>query len=601
MSQQNVTASYKSQSRYPLFRLLSYMRPFRKDYVLALIYSTLNKLFDILPEILLGIAVNVVVERKDSWVADITGFTGIMQQLLILGLLTFVIWVLESVFQYLYSLKWRNLAQNVEHLLRVEVYDHIQRATVGEIEQTPAGQLIATINDDINQMERFLENGVNQIVQIIVSTLFIGLVFLYSSPLITLFAIAPIPLILIGAFYFQHKLEPRFLDVRQKAADISVSLTRNLLGLLTIKSYTSEAYERDRIERVSKDYQTANRHTIKISSMVTPVIRMFVLTGFLFTLLIGGYQTIYSGMNVGTFSVLIFLSQRLLWPFNYLAEVTVDYQRVMASTTRVFNLFAWQPEFGDKGVEVVDLLAKDIVFDRVTFRYISADKAIFQDFSLVIPANKTIAFVGESGSGKSTIIKLLCQFYEVDAGGIYFGGENIKDLDKKSWRQRIALVSQEPFLFDGSIRENICYGCDVAGDRQMIEAARIAGIHEFVETLPKTYDTDVGQRGVLLSGGQKQRIAIARAILKDAPILILDEATSAVDNQTEYAIQKALNTLAHHKTTVIIAHRLSTIRHADTIIVMDKGEIIEQGRHEALVARNGHYARLWRIQIGEII
>lgn len=298
--------SYLETSRYPLFRLLNYMKGDRSAYLAATLFSILNKLFDIFPEVLIGGAVDVVVNREHSWLAKLTGYPNMLLQLVLLGALTFIAWSLESVFQYLYSVKWRNLAQAVEHRLRMETYQHIQSARMEDIDKTAIGQLIATINDDINQLERFLEDGINQIIQIVSSTILIGIIFLLCSPLITVFSILPIPFILLGAFYFQHKLEPKFLKVREKAANISAALANNLTGLLTIKSYTAEKFEARRIEELSRNYQQANRETILISSMVTPVIRIMILTGFLFTLLIGGYQTIHGEMNVGVFSLLVF-------------------------------------------------------------------------------------------------------------------------------------------------------------------------------------------------------------------------------------------------------------------------------------------------------
>ena len=573
------------------------MRGYRKDYLFALLYSTLNKLFDIFPEILLGVAVNLVVSQKDSWIAKITGISSIFNQLVILGLITFIIWVCESYFQYLYSLKWRNLAQNVEHKLRMDVYNHIQQSSISKIEQTSTGELISTINDDINQMERFLEDGVNQVTQLFVSILFIGIVFLFASPLITLLAIMPIPFILIGSFYFQHKLSPKFLNVRQKASEISGVLQRNLLGILTIKSFVSEQYESKRVEQTSLNYQKANYETIKISSMVTPIIRMFILTGFMFTLLIGGYKTIYNTMDVGVFSMLIFLSQRLLWPFNELAEVTVDYQRVMASTTRVLNLLTWEVENTKKANVCLEKAKQDIIFDKISFAF-DSNRYIYNNLNLVISAGKTTAFVGESGSGKSTLIKLLCRFYEPQLGNLTYGNIDIKRFSLHDWRKHIAFVSQDTFLFDGTIFENILYGSFSKTEDEVMKASKIAGLHEFVMQLPDKYNTAVGQRGLLLSGGQKQRISIARAVLKDSPILILDEATSAVDNETELAIQRALNDISKSKTTIIIAHRLSTTRHADIIHVMDKGNIIESGTHDALYNNKGKYNQLWDIQTG---
>lgn len=591
--------AYLLKSKYPLFRLLNYMQSYRKDYILALIYSTLNKLFDIFPEILLGVAVNMVISQENSWIAQLIGISSIYIQLVILGLLTFIIWACESYFQYLYSLKWRNLAQHVEHKLRIDVYQHIQKAKVAKIEQTSTGGLISTINDDINQMERFLEDGVNQIVQIIVSTVFVGMVFFLASPLITLLAIMPIPFIIMGAFYFQHKLSPNFLNVRRRASEISGALQTNLIGILTIKSYVAEEYETKRIKKVSEKYQKANHDTIKISSMVTPVIRMFILTGFMFTLLIGGYQTINGTMNVGIFSMLIFLSQRLLWPFNNLATVTVDYQRVMASTTRVLNLLTWESEIKEQKQLNVGLDKQAITFDKVCFSY-KKENPLYENLSLYITSKKTTAFVGESGSGKSTLIKLLCRFYEPQSGNLRYGEDNIELYSLNDWRKHIALVSQDSFLFDSSIYENILYGSFDKTRNDVINAAKAAGLHEFIMQLPEQYNTSVGQRGLLLSGGQKQRISIARAILKDAPILILDEATSAIDNETELAIQRALSNIVKAKTTIIIAHRLSTVRHSDIIHVMDKGEIIESGNHRELIAKKGKYYQLWNIQTGNI-
>ncbi|MDP1602414.1 MAG: ABC transporter ATP-binding protein [Legionella sp.] len=599
--------SYLKKSKYPLFRLLSYMKQDKRDYLTAISYSVLNKLFDIFPEILIGGAVDVVVNRKFSWLAKLLGNQNLMFQLVVLGVLTFIAWSLESVFQYLYSVKWRNLAQSVEHRLRMQTYQHIQAAKMHDVENTSIGQLIATINDDINQLERFLEDGINQITQIVASTVLIGIIFLICSPLITLFAILPVPFILLGAFYFQHKLEPKFLKVRGKAADISSALASNLTGLMTIKSYTAETFEEQRIEQLSLDYQEANRETIAISSMVTPIIRIMILTGFLFTLLIGGYQTIHGTMNVGVFSLLIFLSQRLLWPFSSLAEVTVNFQRAMASTTRALNLLTWKKEKSDKTLtsEVPKLPSsvKDegIIFKNVGFAYPDTDTPVFSDFSLTIKKQQTIAFVGESGSGKTTLIKLLCQFYQPEQGFIAWDGHPISDYDLTEWRKLIALVSQDIFLFEGSIAANIAYANTNANQEEIEYAAKIAGADKFINKLPDSYQTLIGPRGGFLSGGQRQRIAIARAVLKDAPILILDEATSAVDNDTELVIQQALATISHHKTTIIIAHRLSTVTSADKIYVLDKGRIIEEGGHKELIARETYYRHLWHIQTGEYL
>ena len=594
--------TYLEKSRYPLLRLLSYMQGERSSYLIACLYSVLNKLFDIFPEVLIGAAVDVVVNRKHSWLAGILGNPQMLLQLIILGSLTLVAWGLESVFQYLYSIKWRNLAQTVEHRLRMQTYSHIQSARMQDIDSTSLGQLIATINDDINQLERFLEDGINQIIQIVASTVLVGLIFLWCSPLITVFAILPVPFILIGAFYFQHKLEPKFLNVRDKAANISAALANNLSALPTIKSYTAEDFETLRINKLSQDYQHANRETIKISSMVTPVIRILILTGFLCTLMIGGYQTIEGQMNVGIFSLLVFLSQRLLWPFSTLADVTVNYQRAMASTIRALNLLTWQKEADEATAAIThkEIASRQgLSFTQLSFTYPGTSTQVFSDFSLHIGKEQTVAFVGESGSGKSTLVKLLCRFYQAQQGSITWDNQDINHYDLRFWRDQIALVSQDVFLFEGTIAENIAYARQDTSLDSIRQAAIIAGADKFIMQLAGGYNAQVGQRGGFLSGGQKQRIAIARAVLKDAPILILDEATSAVDNDTELAIQQALARISHNKTMIIIAHRLSTITNADKIIVLDKGKIIEQGSHQQLLAHAGYYHHLWAIQTGE--
>lgn len=590
---------YLHQSAAPLRRLFSYLVAFKKDYRLAVLFSCLNKLFDIFPEILIGGAVDIVVNRQNSWISKWIGLSEIEQQLLALGLLTFIIWAFESLFQYLYNIKWRNLAQSVEHKLRMDCYSHIQSSTLTQISKSQIGKLIAIINDDINQLERFLEDGVNQILQIIASTCFIAVVFFICSPLITLFAIIPVPFILLGAFYFQHKLEPRFMDVREKSSNISSALSHNLQGLSTIKSFTAEDYEIDKINALSEAYQQANHKTIKISSMVTPVIRIVILCGFLSTLLIGGFQTMHGQMNVGVFSVLVFLSQRLLWPFSNLAEVTVNFQRAMASTRRALDLLSWPKEVF---IDTTNKPIKEnqaITFENVNFRY-SNQSHLFENFNLKIPANKTTAFVGESGSGKSSIIRLLCRFYPINGGKILYGNENIDTFNLKKWRENISLVSQDVFLFPGTIYENVAYANQNATKESVIAALKLAGADSFVNNLDKGLESKVFESGNNLSGGQKQRLIIARALLKNAPILIFDEATSAVDNETEKVIQEAMKHISKGRTTLLIAHRLSTVRHADNIIVLDNGKIIEQGRHETLLAKKGRYYNLWSIQTGEI-
>ncbi len=583
-------------SQSPLFRLLAYLRPYRAQYLLATLYSILNKLFDIAPEILIGVAIDVVVQQKNSWLAQL-GISSIQNQLILLGGLSFVIWSFESIFEYLYSLKWKNLAQVVQHLFRVDTVEHIQKLDQKTFDRLRTGNLITILNDDVNQLERFLEDGVNRIIQIIFSTLTIGVIFFVLSPRIALFAILPIPLIVLGAFYFQNKLSPRFLDVRQKAGAIASRLTNLLSGMLTIKSLTAEEHELNEVRKESEAYREANRKAIQLSALVTPVIRTAILFGFLATLIYGGLLTINGSLSVGIYGMLVFLTQRLLWPLTLLAEVSVNYQRSMASASRVLDLLHLPLAITQKGRPFPSVEGA-IQFQNVSFAY---DKGhpVFENFSINIPRGSTVAFVGTTGSGKSTLLKLLLRLYEPQSGKISLDGTPIDEIDVRDLRRSIGLVSQDVFLFHGTVGENIAYPDSNISLDKMIAAAKLAEAHTFIERLPHGYETIIGERGLKLSGGQKQRLTLARELIKNPPILILDEATSAVDNETEQAIQRSLEQIIDGRTVIMIAHRLSTVRNADCIHVLEEGRIVESGKHEELLERGNNYANLWHLQTGQ--
>ncbi len=583
---------------YPLFRLLRYARGYRGQVIRATIYSILNKIFDIAPEILIGVAVDSVVKQDKSWLASM-GAGDIRQQLVVLGVLTFLIWSFESLFEYLLSVSWRNLAQTMQHRLRLDGYDHVQHLDMAYFEDKSSGNLLSILNDDVNQLERFLDEGANQVIQVFVSSFIIGGIFFFITPSVAVFAVLPIPLILIGAFYFQNRLAPRFLAVRNKAGELNTRLANNITGIFTIKSFTAEEYECKQVEKDSDSYAAANRKAIALSSMVNPVIRIAVLAGFLSTLMYGGFLTINGQLGVGSFSILVFLTQRLLWPLTRLADITLLYQRAMASTERVLGLLD-TPIAIPKGIVPLekDQVRGQITFNDVSFSY-TPGHPIIEHLYLNIPAGETVAFVGTTGSGKSTLVKLLLRFYMPSSGNILLDGQDIAELNPIDLRGSIAIVSQDVFLFQGTVAENIAYAMPGTAMEAIIAAAQAAEAHAFIMRLPEGYNTIVGERGQKLSGGQRQRLAIARAILKNPPVLILDEATSAVDNETEMAIQRSLEKIVIGRTTLMIAHRLSTVRNAHTIFVLEHGKIREHGSHDALLEENGIYAALWKLQTGE--
>ena len=590
--------SSPAHSFQALVRLLRYAKGYRRRIIAATVCSVINKLFDIAPEILIGVAIDVVVNQEQSFVASL-GFETPQQQITMLAVLTFFIWAGESLFEYLFQILWRNLAQRLQADMRQDTYEHAQRLDMAFFESKSSGQLVATMNDDVNQLERFLDGGANALIQVVVTVVAVGAVFFVLSPLIALLAFTPIPLIIWGAFFFQRKAGPLYSDVREKVGDLASRLTNNLSGIATIKSFTSEDREAERLRDASEAYVEANRRAIKVSSAFIPVIRMAILAGFLATFTVGGMMALNGSLNVGAYGVLVFLTQRLLWPLTGLAQVIDLFERAMASTRRILDLLEVPITVKDDSTTPLNQPVRgEVTIDNVSFHYATSLVGV-DGIHLHVPAGNTLALVGATGSGKSTLIKLLLRFYDPESGRVLIDGQPITDVSMNSLRQSIGLVSQDVYLFEGSIRDNIAYGKPDSDDAAIIDAAKTAEAWSFIETLPQGLDTPVGERGVRLSGGQHQRLSLARALLKDPPILVLDEATSAVDNETEAAIQRSLKRIAHGRTVIMIAHRLSTIVHADEIVVIEKGQVAERGSHSSLLAANGHYAAQWRVQTGE--
>ena len=583
--------------KHPFLRLLNYGNAYKAQTWQGVIYSILNKIFDLAPPVLIGAAVDVVVKKEDSLIAKF-GIQDTFSQLLALAFLSLIVWSLESIFQYAYQRLWRNLAQNIQHNLRIEAYSHLQDLELAYFEERSTGNLMTILNDDINQLERFLDVGANEIIQVTVTVIIIGSAFFVLVPSFALWAVLPMPFIIWASTWFKNFLAPRYAEVREKVSLLNSQLSNNLSGITTIKSFTAETYEVGRITRNSNAYKSKNTKAIAFSAAFVPLIRIIIFIAFVATLLLGGLEAVDGRLAVGTYSIMVFLTQRLLWPLTSLGETLDLYQRSMASINRVMNLLDTPITIhpGDKPLSV-EFIKGELELENVTFSY-QKNFPTIQNISMKIPAGKTIGIVGSTGSGKSTIVKLLLRFYEIQSGKITLDGIEINQINLQDLRRAIGLVSQDIFLFHGTVIENISYGSFDATLSEIIAAAKIAEADNFINKLPQGYDTIIGERGQKLSGGQRQRIALARAVLKNPPILILDEATSAVDNETEAAIQKSLEKITQNRTTIVIAHRLSTIRNADCIYVMEHGKIVEFGRHEELLEKSGIYASLWQVQSG---
>ncbi len=584
----------------PFRRLLGHMGDHRGTIRLASFCSITNKIWDLAPPLLIGLAVDVVVEREDSFLASL-GFIDPWHQLILLSVLTFAIWGLESLFEYFYGVLWRNLAQTVQHELRLDTFGHVQRQGMGWFDERQKGDILAILNDDINQLERFLDKGANDLLQVSTTVLVVGAVFIAISWQVALFAVLPIPLIVWGSFRYQRSLEPRYAEVRRAAGAMNALLENDLSGMSTIQSFTAEAREIKRVEDLSNIYRESNRQAIRLSAAFTPLIRMAILCGFTATLLLGGWMTLENELAVGAYSVLVFMTQRLLWPLTRLGETFDLYQRAMASSTRVLDVLTSPTEVaqGDFTPEDSAIESSSVVFENVDFSY-SGREPVFTGLNLELRAGETVGVVGSTGAGKTTLIRLLLRFAEPTSGTILWADRPLPEWSLSRLRSSMALVDQHITLFPTTIIENIRYGNPEATDDQVHEAAKLAEVSEFVEDLPDAWATLVGEGGHRLSGGQRQRLAIARAVLKDAPLLILDEATSAVDNETEAALQRSISKITEGRAAVIIAHRLSTVRNADRILVLDQGSIVEDGTHEELLGMNGIYDRMWAVQTGNV-
>ena len=585
-------------SQSNLRHLFAYSQQQKTKTKRGIVYSILNKLFDLAPPVLIGIAIDIVVEGNESFLASV-GIPDRRRQLVILAILTFIIWGLESLFDYLSAVTWRGISQDIEHNLRTETFENVLSLDMKYFENKSSGRLMAILNDDVNQLERFLDTGANKLLQTATTVIVIGGTFLYISPLIATFAFIPIPIIIFGSFKFTSTIARRYESIRESIETLNSNLSNSISGILNVKSFTRETKELDRIESSSNEVRSANYHAIKLSAAFIPIIRVAILFGFTATLLIGGFLALDGEIKVATYSVLLFITQRLLWPLTELGDTFDLYQRAMASFNRIFSLKNETSDIGNGNIEFKKL-EKNIELRDVSFSYVD-NFNVLNNVNLTINAGQTTAIVGSTGSGKSTLIKLLLRLYEINNGSISYDSNSLKEIELSSLREKIGLVSQDVFLFEGTVIENIAYGDLNASESEVWNAAQKSEADEFINNLPQKENTIVGERGQKLSGGQRQRISIARAILKNPEILILDEATSSVDNETEAAIQRSLDILKKDRTVIVIAHRLSTVRNADIIYVLENGSVVESGSHESLLDIEGVYSKLWSVQTGEKI
>ncbi|WP_439028394.1 ABC transporter ATP-binding protein [Haloarchaeobius sp. DT45] len=585
-------------------------------FTLGLVSSIVARLLDLIPTVMLTLAIDSIFRDEqaftllfvpDAWLPQ----TETGQLWLSAGLIAFGFFG-GAAFHWTRNWGWNSFAQHIQHDIRTDTYDKMQRLNMDFFADKQTGEMMSILSNDVNRLERFLNEGMNSTFRLSVMVLGIAGILFFWNWQLAIVTVGVVPLIALFTYQFVKTIQPKYADVRSSVGKLNSRLENNLGGVQVIKTSNTEDYESDRVDDVSHDYFDANWDAIDTRIKFFPGLRVLAGVGYMITFLIGGLWVFASAngnpapgpftgtLTVGEFTGFILLSQQFIWPMAQFGMIINMYQRARASAERIFGLMD-EPSRIEEDPDADDLVVDDgdVVYDDVTFGY-DEEETIVEDVSFDVSGGETLALVGPTGAGKSTVLKLLLRMYDVDEGSISIDGQDLRDVTIPSLRRHIGYVSQDTFLFYGSVEENITYGTFDASREEVVEAAKMAEAHDFIQNLPDGYDTEVGERGVKLSGGQRQRLSIARAILKDPEILVLDEATSDVDTETEMLIQRSIDELAADRTTFAIAHRLSTIKDADTILVLEDGRIKERGTHEELLGNDDLYAHLWGVQAGEI-
>ncbi len=489
------------------------------------------------------------------------------------------------------------LEQKVVHALREQVFAALQRLSLSFFENRSTGEVMSRVTADTEHVERIFIDGLEGFLTASLTLIGITIMLFVLNWKLALLSFIPIPILIVSAMVFTRRVHGYYHDIRRSAADLNAYLQDALSGIRETMGFNRQAHEKARFSRMSQQYSRSNLKAMCLWSVYSPGMMFVGSLGTVLILWYGAGEVLRGALTLG--ELVMFLSYLALFyvPINQIHSVNHMLQHALAASERVFEILDTRPEVEDRAGAIPPLtrLSGEVCFERVGFHY-RPDVPVLSDVTLQVRPGEHVALVGPSGAGKSTMLKLLMRFYDVRAGAIVLDDFDIRALPLAFLRSQIGLVQQEPFLFNGTVRENILYG-DLSADQGRLEAAaKAARAHEFVAQLPEGYDTWLGERGVKLSVGQKQRISIARVLLKDPPIVIFDEATSNIDTETEVKIREGLANLTRGRTTFVIAHRLSTLHHVDRIIVVDRGQIVEEGLHEDLLAQGGLYTGLYEAQ-----
>ena len=610
---------------HPMLGLLGYARAYWRRLGLGIGTALTTRAARLVPPLVVGAAIDRVINQSADpglltdlglLAADpVTTEAARLAMLRRLALIALVAYVVRSITRFASRYLLQTTAQKIQRDLRNDTYDHTQRLSLDFFANHQTGAVMSILNNDINRLEQFLSTELRQIIRVVATVGGISIVLYTYSPALAFVVLVPVPIIGLASMRFLTWIEPKYKSIREIVARLNSRLENNVGGAKVIKAFDRYDYERGRVAEQSQAYHDKQVEAILLRRGFFAGIRLFTGIAFVGVLLVGGEMivsgaftlgplTIPNAITAGTFTVFFLYLRRMYSPMRRIGRTANRYQRAKASSERVFGLLGHEPtvEEPDPGDAVdPERVEGRVDFEDVAFSYEGHDEVVVDGVSLSVEPGETVGLAGETGAGKSTLVKLVPRFHDVDGGSVRVDGVDVRDYRLQGLREHVGVVEQDPYLFSGTVEENIGYGdlstLDGPGvDERIVDAARAAEAHEFVTDLPDGYETRVGERGVKLSGGQRQRLSIARALLNDPAIIVLDEATSDVDTETEELIQESLDRLIADRTAFVIAHRLSTIRDADRVVVMEDGRIVEEGPHDELLGEGGEYATLWATQ-----
>jgi len=610
---------YRQRVERPLYRLFTEYGPGRLKWMtVGMVANVLARGASLLPPLVLGVAIDSVLTGDSPYTLPLVPAgrlpTADTAQFWFSVDLIVASFLVTGVFTWVYGVAANNFAHRVMHAVRTDSFETMQRLDMTFFDDKQTGEVLSVLNNDANNLENFLDNALQNSVRLGVMILGIAFILFSLNAQLALVTLVAVPALFGLTLWFMKAVEPRYVDRRASVGNLNTRLENALSGVELVKTSGTESYETERVESASWRYFRDTMAVLRLNYVYRPGMEMLAGLSFAVTFIVGGLWVFRGAgpwlltgtLQAGEFVTFLFMTQRFVTPLAQVSNIVDQYENAKASSERIFGLMDIPSQITEVD-DPVELAAVEgrVEYDHVDFGYAGVEdngpeELVLEDVTVEAEPGDTVAFVGPTGAGKSTLLKLLLRLYDPVDGEVRVDGRDVRELSLESLRSHIGYVSQSTFLFDGTVAENIRYGRFDADREAVVEAAEAAEAHEFITSLPEGYDTRIGERGVKLSGGQQQRLSIARTILQDPEILVLDEATSAVDTETEMLIQRSLDRLSEDRTTFVIAHRLSTVRDADRILVLEDGGIVERGDHDTLLSADGLYAKLWGVQAGEI-